>query len=469
MKKGLSTLFQQLFGSKPRKDATVSNADAAVLNKLRPAGKTQTFCLAPSTNMLFAQDGSVRVCCHNMEHIGRYPDNTIDEIWNGAAVKSARAALQNYNLKGGCEVCQNMVDLQAFEDLPSLHFDTLPQKKDRPVMMEFLLSNTCNLECIMCQGEYSSLIRKNREKLPPIKSPYDKEFLNQLRPYLLTLTEARFSGSGEAFAIDMYYEIWETLVKENPSCKIVIQSNGTYLNGRIKDLLERGNFQIGISLDSLKKENLEAIRLNASFDRVIENIEYFSQYSIRHGRRFLISTCVMRNNRDELPAFVEFATAKNAVTLFHQVHSPQHLSLETLSHNELAAIYNSLNSVSFNLSGKIAERNIRHYRYFMRVIENWMHQAVQQQSNNVQTQLTLAEYEAKLDTLLIELEGTYNRESLQTFKYKFEKVVSVYNTEQDKAMLYQHSLNLPATTLVEAILKYPEEYLLTEAANLFKV
>jgi sulfatase maturation enzyme AslB (radical SAM superfamily) len=57
---------------------------------------------------------------------------------------------------------------------------------------------------------------------------------------------------------DLYYDLWEMLIQENPRCKIVIQTNGTYLNERIRDVLSRGNFQIGVSLDSLEKQKFES-------------------------------------------------------------------------------------------------------------------------------------------------------------------------------------------------------------------
>jgi sulfatase maturation enzyme AslB (radical SAM superfamily) len=157
------------------------------------------------------------------------------------------------------------------------HFDTLPFNKDFPTMMEFEIDITCNLECTMCSGDYSNLIRKNKEHRPPLVMKYDMEFVEQLTPYFKHLHEARFSG-GEPFLIDLYYEMWNRIAEYNPHCLISIQSNGTILNNRVKNTLTKGKFEIGISLDSLQKEVFESIRINAKFDTVISNIEYFGAY-----------------------------------------------------------------------------------------------------------------------------------------------------------------------------------------------
>jgi len=100
--------------------------------------------------------------------------------------------------------------------MPAKHFDSLPSHSTHPTMMEFLLSNTCNPECIMCCGELSSSLRTKREKLPLQKSPYGKEFINQIQEFIPYLKETRFSSSGEAFLIHLNFELGESLIEKNP-------------------------------------------------------------------------------------------------------------------------------------------------------------------------------------------------------------------------------------------------------------
>jgi MoaA/NifB/PqqE/SkfB family radical SAM enzyme len=79
-----------------------------------------------------------------------------------------------------------------------------------PRVMEFELSNECNLECVMCNGYFSSSIRKNREKLPASVSPYNDQFVDELDQFIPHLTDAKFLG-GEPFMIDIYLKIWERI------------------------------------------------------------------------------------------------------------------------------------------------------------------------------------------------------------------------------------------------------------------
>ena len=337
-----------------------------------------SFCYAPSVNMLFSQDGSVFACCHNLEtSVGRYPDMSISQIWKSAQANAFRQRMERFDLSHGCSICKADLETHNFQEIRAGHFDRVPRHAQYPTMMEFVLTNTCNLECVMCKGEYSSMIRQNREKLPPIRSPYDERFLEQLKEFIPYLHETRFSGSGEAFAIDMNYRIWDMLLQQNPGCIIMVQTNGTFLNSRIKDYLERGNFQIGVSLDSLKKEVYEGIRVHASFDKVLSNIDYFSDYCRKRKQKFVLAMCVMRENWRELPDFVNFANTKDAVVNFHKVWFPVENALHNLSADKLKEIYEYLSARDVNEDGLHGKWNRRHYHYMVSVIKQWLDKALE--------------------------------------------------------------------------------------------
>ena len=123
--------------------------------------------------------------------------------------------------------------------------------------MEFEMSNQCNLECIMCNGYVSSSIRQNRDKLPPVHSPYDEKFVTQLRPFIPHLREAKFFG-GEPFLIPLYFKMWDAMMEINPSINIFVITNGTVLTDKVKTLLSLGNFELAVSIDSIRKDRYEA-------------------------------------------------------------------------------------------------------------------------------------------------------------------------------------------------------------------
>ena len=83
-----------------------------------------------------------------------------------------RDHLEHNDLSNGCKHCQHYLDKKKFSGLKPLVFDQYSDYKEEqmPKVLEFSLENTCNLECIMCNGDFSSSIRKNREKRPALQS-----------------------------------------------------------------------------------------------------------------------------------------------------------------------------------------------------------------------------------------------------------------------------------------------------------
>jgi len=376
----ITDLFYSLF---KRENAVIAEAKNNFplfdeYNYQRNKKSSTAVCHAPSTNMYFSQTGEVKVCCHNSEfNAGKYPEQSLKEIWNSQAIKSMRQDMAKYKLGKGCEVCSADINAKHFNEVRAKHFDHILSHPHYPTQMEFLLTNTCNLECVMCKGEFSSSIRKNVEKLPPIQNVYDDKFIEQLEEFIPYLHETRFSGSGEAFLIDVNYKIWERIIALNPNCKIMVQTNGTVLNNRVKDILSKGNFHIGVSLDSLKKAVFEEIRPNSKFERVIENTYYFNEYCLKNERKFNISMCVMRQNWKEMPDFINFSNKLQAVQTFHKVWFPRKYALFNLSLIELEKIHLHLSSFDFSTETYLEKLNREHYKYFQNSVKEWLNESIE--------------------------------------------------------------------------------------------
>jgi MoaA/NifB/PqqE/SkfB family radical SAM enzyme len=226
-----------------------------------------------------------------------------------------------------------------------------------PVMFEFELSNHCNLECIMCGGKWSSAIRKNREKLPPLKSPYNADFVNQIRDFLPELSRANFLG-GEPFLISVYYDIWEGIIDVNPDIEVAITSNGTILNKRAKAIVQKlKRCKVTLSIDSLRKETWESIRFNGNFEELEENIDWL----LKQRKLASFSVCPMVQNWKEMPEIMAFCEQNDLDIYFNIVYGPlggkvegvhtnglvPEVSLQTLSREQLNKVISFYQQQSF--------------------------------------------------------------------------------------------------------------------------
>jgi radical SAM protein with 4Fe4S-binding SPASM domain len=305
----------------------------------------RSICYAPHSSLYFSMEGEVRVCCHNWSHpVGNISRQTIGQIWNGEAMETIRRALESGSFAAGCQYCEWQMATGSFVNLSMPKWDEVPvYEKDPawPLQMEFSIGNTCNLECIMCDGKASSAIRAHREKLPPLRSPYSDAFFVELRSYLPHLKKARFLG-GEPFLQSECFRIWEMLVEDGMSLPCHVTTNGTQFNRRVERFLEKMPFSISISLDGYRKETIEAIRVNAKYDLLMRNVRSFREYTRRKKTGFGLTYCLMRPNWEEFGDFCLFADSLGCRVFVNAVRRPPHLSLYTLSRAELAQVADSL-------------------------------------------------------------------------------------------------------------------------------
>jgi MoaA/NifB/PqqE/SkfB family radical SAM enzyme len=314
-------------------------------NDVRACRDKRSLCHAPGHSMYFGRDGLVSACCYSRRNaLGRYPDHSIAEIWFGDKRKELRGQMRRNILPSGCDICADQLRARNFKGLLAAQFDSLASKATiatklkslvlqpaaYPSRMEFELSNKCNLECSMCNGFFSSSIRSNREGLPALPQIYDAQFVNQLRPFVPHLTDAKFLG-GEPFLVDLYYEIWELFIENNPTCDISITTNGTVYTEKVKRVLEKLNCQIVVSLDSLNKDTYEIIRKNAFFSRTVTNLEAFTAINRGKGKRLTLAICPIVSNWQELPEILSFANSRGMRVFFNTVISPKSLSLKYLT------------------------------------------------------------------------------------------------------------------------------------------
>lgn len=353
-------------------------------NQQRRAGPRPLLCYSPSTSLYFGTEGKVSSCCYNREPLGRYPDQSIREIWQGRPRQTLCQRVSQGDLGGGCNGCGSQIETGNYGAVVAQHFDRWSVDPDRPTSFSFELHNACNLECIMCNGELSSRIRRYRELRPAMPQAYGGEFVEELEDFIPHLEGTTFYG-GEPFVMRLYYQIWERLIALNPECEITIQTNASLLPDQALSVLERGNVHIGISLDSVRRETYCSIRRNADFDEVIKNTRWLAEYSQYHDRPFGISACIMTVNWQELAELMAFADDLGAVLYFNTVWEPEHLSLAYAAPTMIQQVIDLYGRLAverglhgpMNAAGAVTSTNLAGY---IALLGTWYQAAIHRQS-----------------------------------------------------------------------------------------
>jgi radical SAM protein with 4Fe4S-binding SPASM domain len=343
-------------------------------NRFRPNGSKPVFCYLPFNSLTFSFGGQVFVCSYNRDvELGRYPQNSIDEIWNGAEAKKLREHMFHNDLNFGCRHCKYFFDKGKFTNLRPLVFDQYYKNMDAvfPQVFEFELSNECNLECQMCHGEVSSSIRKNRDKLPPLPMHYDDAFVTQLEKYIPTLKEAKFYG-GEPFLIPIYYKIWDKIKELNPNLDLFVITNGSHWNGKIEKLIDELNFDIAISIDAFDKEKLERIRKNVIQEKLMDNIKRFSEICTRKGKHLSLSFTVQKDNWEQMPLIINLCNEVNAYIYVSYLERPVHFSITDLSKEELRKVRDYMQQFSFPKFTQKERHNAKCFEDFKHYLDTYI-------------------------------------------------------------------------------------------------
>ncbi len=294
------------------------------------------YCYAPAGNLYFRMDGQVSFCSSgNSDVIGLYPLQSLNDIVHGEKRQALRQKFRAGEVLKGCEKCQRCLQIENHQAATYRIYNKYTNRINRIVTLEFELSNRCNLECVMCSGYFSESFNHDLASKPA--ALYGNSFVQELKPLIPGIKRLNFKG-GEPFLIDLYYDIWEMVAEVNPSIVNSVTTNGTILNKRVKAALEKGIFNINVSIDSLNKEGFEAIRRHASYDVFRRNLDYFIEYCRKRKTSFTACTCLMTNNYRDIPRIFEFANQNGFSVYMNYVEEPHHLSLKYLPKNEILNI-----------------------------------------------------------------------------------------------------------------------------------
>ncbi len=330
----------------------------------------RSLCYAPFTNLFFDQQGNACVCCWNKRvPVGNVLRDSMDEIWRGPKIQQLREALRRDDLSKGCNFCSLQIKDGVFAGSSILQFekfDVPGSDPDWPQRMEFSISNSCNLECVMCSGDFSSAIRARREKREAMPRIYSDEILESMRAYLPHLKKAKFLG-GEPFLVTEYFRLWDMMVEDDCQIECHVTTNGTQYSKRIERLLDRIPMSFNVSIDGATKQTYENIRIGANFDEVLENAGRLREYARERNTWFGFSYCLMRQNWRELGDFCALADAWDVECFINTVHYPAEHGIYSLPPSGLREVLDGMEKQASTLDARLGRNKAVWFAEFDRI------------------------------------------------------------------------------------------------------
>lgn len=168
--------------------------------------------------------------------------------------------------------------------------------ESKPMMLNIIITDQCNLSCIMCRNTRRSG-RNTLDKLAFRK-------ITELLPYLIRII---WQG-GEIFYVDYLKEAFRSLVPY-PHITHEIVTNGLLLDEEWIEILLNLNLNLAFSIDSAAESTYEYIRKGARFGELKKRLQLLNEMEKKSGREIerTMYVVVMKSNHRELDLCVDFA------------------------------------------------------------------------------------------------------------------------------------------------------------------
>lgn len=268
---------------------------------------------------------------------------SLHEIWAGAAKAELRTALDAGDFSLGCVECGRLAAIGQREQSTAAQFDRYggAAPGDLPRILDFALSNRCNLECVMCSGYFSSRIRRNREQRPPLPAAYDDRFFDELRDFIPHVERAHFKG-GEPFLIPENARVWDLMREVGRGSEVSVTTNATVWNEKVDDYVRSLRMELIVSVDAIDPALLEAIRIGVDARQLWRNVDRFQEAATAADVPLTLSMCLMQENWRELGPFLDEATRRGLNPNVVWVWVPSTMDLLRLPPAELAVVHREL-------------------------------------------------------------------------------------------------------------------------------
>ena len=349
-------------------------------DKSRPNARKRTLrsvCYAPFLSMDFDATGGIRLCNHSHTAVAQMSDDlSVLDVWRGESYQFYRSEMHAYVLdEVNCKHCVRQAATGSGEHVfATEQFDRFANDEKNPPYPKkliFRLNNTCNLACIMCDGQTSSRIRMERDKLPPAPSMYGERFFQDMEEILPHVEHVEFYG-GEPFLVKEHIRIFEILERVNTKCTIYVNSNTVSLHPKAKRFLETLNFKTyAVSMDAVNPELHAEIRVGLRGDLFLRNFEYLLELREKRGLDVLLNVTEHRKNWFELPEVFRFAEEHKLYLHINTCIHPHNVTLYTLPSDQLRYILAFFEAERDILVGQYpVMRNLSRYDFLMTLIRS---------------------------------------------------------------------------------------------------
>ncbi len=308
-------------------------------------------CYAPFNHLRIRRDGGIQPCCFFGGNEKWEKDKySLKDYWFGENSLNSNvqeSMFEARELHKGCNpTCGHRIKNDMQPPIAEYDWnvgeDRLEHALDSeafPKIVEWEISNLCNMACPMCFGYLSSKHMLGRDKHlgPWPENTFDDEdnmnaILEELKEFIPHLKQFRFVG-GEPFAHKGFYSICETISKLNPDIEVQVCTNGSVYNKKVEKICKENNLKLSISLDTVMEKEYPIIRVGGTHKQTFSNVQKFKEHI--GADNITINSVILNINAENIDQFFKYALDNKFKCFVNQYHRRSREHTEDLSHSLL--------------------------------------------------------------------------------------------------------------------------------------
>lgn len=296
-------------------------------------------CVLPFIHGLMESTDQLLPCCaYNQRYGQQYRVHEFDTWWESGLTEIRQDMLAGLKHQG-CNRCwkEEEQGISSYRQRQNKHwaqYQNIQQPLPKPVFLMMGIGNYCNIKCIMCSPQKSSLYadeyEKNRETFHQIKLQYsdyrngawsEPEKIEHLLDRVATNVEMLHFSGGEPLITPEYKQVLRSVI--NPGAvELHISTNLTMLSEDWITLLKQFKTQINVSLEGVGNKN-DYIREGSDWSVLVHNIARLKEA----GLQVYVMHAFSRTSLLALPELIEFCTDNNLQVNLTQLTWPQCLQV----------------------------------------------------------------------------------------------------------------------------------------------
>ena len=200
------------------------------------------FCPAPWTSIYIDSTGYIDNCCISNNRLGNAVTNDILDVMSLEKNQLVKQQMLDGVLPTGCQGCKrNDATTSSMRNYmlrinSSVPFSIYNDNSFKLNYLDIRWTNICNSACVYCAPTYSSKLAEELNILQVV----DHQKITRIKEFLIDKLkdiETVYLAGGEPMLTKENIWLLTNLYRENPDCKIIVNTNLSIINNEIFNLI----------------------------------------------------------------------------------------------------------------------------------------------------------------------------------------------------------------------------------------